>query len=246
MFKKVCILGNSISLLLCPPRKLVDDKTYHEHLEAMGYRVINASKQSVMLKDVYRYLEDEVIRYFPEYIIINMGIVEATFRTKSRWLHNYVSENAWNNNIINIGYCSKMGRGLRRIAKKLYRPLGNLLYFFHLKWRFMPPRQFQHALRDIVRKLIDRCPVKKVIILGMLPISKELERIVPGTRQSVAEYNLLMERTTKEFKNVVFVSMADLFVDKELPVATIDSIHYTAAGHEKVAKRLAAIIEGTK
>ena len=86
---------------MVPDRISENEKTYVEWLERYG-TVINASKQAVMLKDVYRYLEDEVIRHFPDYVIINMGIVEATYRARPRFLQNYLSENAWNNNIINV------------------------------------------------------------------------------------------------------------------------------------------------
>jgi len=244
--KKVCILGNSVPLLLIPSRRSADEKTYHEHLEDMGFCVINASKQAVMLADIYRYLEDEVIRHFPEYIVINMGIVEATFRTRGRWLHNFFSENAWNNDIIDISYCSVVGRGIRRTIKAVYRPFGRLLYFFGIKWRYMPPWKFRHSLKDIIRKLIAYCPVKKVIILGMLPIGDKLEKIVPGTKKSVDGYNSIMENVAKEFEKAVFVKMSDVFSDKDMLRASADSIHLTSYGHEKVSKYVALIINGAR
>lgn len=241
MSKKICIIGNSVSMIMTPDRTNANEKTYAEWLERLGV-VINASKQAVMLEDVYRYLEDEVVRYFPDYIIINMGIVEATYRARPRFLQNYFSENAWNNNIINIGYVSVFGRGIRRIAKFSYRYLEKLLYLFGAKWRWMGPRAFRHSLLDILRRLSKHTPVKKIFVFGMLPIKPGFEKIAPGTAKSVTQYNSIIREVVQQIDKANYVDMEQVFANK-IDMASTDSIHFTALGHEKIAEHIITAIQ---
>lgn len=242
--KKIGILGNSVSLLVLPHRKAIDDKTYAEHLEDQGYSIINASKQSVMLYDVYRYLEDELIRYFPDYIVINMGIVEATLRARPRFLQNFFSENAWRNNIINISFLTMLQRGFRRVSKVFYRFVERILYALHIKWRWMSPRKFKFAIYDVLKILSTYTPAKKIIVLGMLPVSSELDRVSPGTKDSVVQYNNFMREESSRFERAIFVGMDDIFSSDEIKNATEDSIHLSALGHKRVSEHISNMIEG--
>ena len=242
---KICVLGNSVAMLVVPDRKNTSEKTYFELLEENGYRTINASKQAVILSDVFKYLEDEVIRKFPDFVIINFGIVEATYRTKNRCLHNYFSGNAWNNNIINTGYCSFSARVFRKAIKILYKPFSRILFSLHIKWRFMSPSRYKHALTIILTKLLAYTPVKRIIILGMLPVNDKLEKVTSGTSKSVVEYNELMKDICDIHDKVSYLDMNKLFkTSDDIGLATMDSIHLTAYGHKKVFDKINQIIAG--
>lgn len=240
---KIAILGNSVSMLVIPQRVGAHEKTYIEHLGEAGFSVINASKQSVMLSDTYRYLEDEIIRHYPDYVVINMGIVEATYRARPRFLQNYFNENAWKNSIINIDYCSVTQRAARRVIKFIYRHLERAMYALHLKWRWMPPGKYRHALRDILIAILRDTGTKKVFILGMLPIAPSLERKIPGTNNSIIQYNKIMQDISGLFKTVSYVDLEAILYAKESFAVSNDSIHFNAQGHRMIAEKLAALIK---
>lgn len=245
--KKICILGNSVSLLVVPDRKNSIEKTYSELFEEVGYNVINSSKQATTLSDVFRYFDDEVIRLFPNIVIINYGIVEATYRTKPRWLNNYFSGNDWNNNIIDNSYCPFFSRFIRKGFKILYKPIGRIFFLLHLKWRFMTPKKFSKALFLLLLKLTAYTPVKQIIILGMLPIDGNLEKIAPGTKSSVLEYNMIMNKVCDSYEKAIFIDLSSIFTEKsELLQASIDSIHLTAYGHKMVFDKIYSLINGDK
>lgn len=239
--EKVCVFGNSIPLLLMPDRKDASERTYGEWLEAGGFRVVNASKQAVMLADVFRYLEDEVIRHFPDYIVVNFGIVEAACRTKPRRLTVFFSGNAWNNEIVDVPHCSYLARGVRRVLRLAYKPVDASLAALGVRWRYMSPSRFADALDVLLKKLRSQTPARAIFVLGMLPVGPELEKAAPGTARSVERYNEIMKKACAAVDRARWVDMRELFA-RDLESATIDSIHYTAYGHRKVHDALAALI----
>lgn len=246
MSVKIAILGNSVPLLVFPRRCSLNDKTYAELLEENGCKIINASKQAVTLADVYRYLEDEVIRYFPDYLIIHLGIVEATFRARPRFLQNYFNENAWKNNIINISYCSTYKRAIQRVIKSIYKLLEKILYSLRIKWRYLSPGKFSHALKDLLICLEAHTPVKKIIIVGMLPGNTILEKLAPGTGQSIEEFNAIMRNISFGFHNTHYLNVEEILSGHALQEISPDSIHFNALGHKLLAKHILSIITDQK
>lgn len=239
---KICVFGNSVPLLLIPGRKGPEEATYGELLERDGFAVVNASKQAVTVGDTCRYLENEVIRHFPDFIILNFGIVEAAYRTKPRWLQNFISGNAWNNDIVDIAHCGYESRGVRKVVRLACRPLSRAMFSVGLKWRYMSPGHFEDALGFVMNRLKAYTPVRSQVVLGMLPVNDGLERVAPGTRRSVEEFNAIMRRVAAAIGGSVFVDMNELF-SSTLSDATTDSIHYTAYGHRTVFEAVKRLIE---
>lgn len=243
----VCILGNSVPLLIQPFRRNENEKTYSEHLRDRGFLVLNSAKQSVILSDLYHYLEDECIRHFPDYVIIDFGIVECTYRARTRWIQNFFSMNAWNNSIIRKGYNGPLHRGVKFAAKKIYKTLiERPFYALGMKRRWLNPRHFRFILRDIVKRVFSDTPVRKVIIMGMLKPSDWVERHAPGTRKSVAEYNAIMKSLAHEYPNIVFIDVQALFPPEMTPLMTQDGIHYSAEGHRLVSEKLLTLLQGSR
>lgn len=244
----ICILGNSVSLLVQPFRKNADEKTYGEHLVDEGFTVMNSSKQAVVLPEVYRYLEDECIRYFPDYVIINFGIVEATRRARPRWLQHMFSMNAWNNSIINKGYNGPYLRGLKFVTKKLYRMcIERPLYACGLSWRWVSPSTFSFALIDIVKRIFSDTPVKKILILGMLPVADWVEQQAPGTRSSIKVFNQCMRDCASMYsRNIVYIDPQQLIPSGNLAEISADGIHFNAEGHRRLATLLQGLLNGER
>ncbi len=235
--KKVCIIGNSVPLLIQPFRTNHQDRTYGELLERSGCRVIHAEKQSAVITDVYQYLEDECIRHYPDYVIIHFGIVEATYRARPRWLQNIFSMNAWNNSIINRSYNGPIMRGILYVAKQSYKSLERILYASGLKWRWVSPRTFRFALHDIVKKIFADTPVQRIILVGITDIADWVEQRAPGTQVSINKYNLIMKKLADEYPAIHYFDTASQINNKTQTI-TPDGIHFTGIGHQLLFEAL--------
>lgn len=242
----VCLLGNSVPLLMQPFRTGPDEKTYTEHLRDQGFLMVNSAKQSAVVTDLYRFFEDECIRHFPDFVILHFGIVEATWRVRPRWLQNVFSMNAWNNSIINKGYNSPISRGIKFVSKKVYKQLVERACFaLGLKTRWVGPRHFQFVLRDVAKRIFSDTPTRKIILIGMTPVADWVERQTPGTNKSIEEYNQLMRDIAGEYSNITFLDTSQLFADTPVPFS-VDGIHLNAAGHRELATGLSRLLQGER
>jgi len=98
---KICVLGNSVGLRIRPPRSDRSEMTYAEALESKGYLVRNLSRAGVMLNEAFAFLEEELITFFPDAVILHFGVVEVCYRQTFRWPNNQAIENYYMNRIIN-------------------------------------------------------------------------------------------------------------------------------------------------
>lgn len=243
----VCILGNSVPMIVQPLRKDPSEKTYVEHLRENGFSIINGSKQSVILSDLYFYLEDECTRHYPEYVIFNFGIVECTYRARPRWLQNYFSMNAWNNSIINKGYNDGIKRGIKFVGKRLFRKfIERPLFAMGVKHRWLAPGDFRFILRDVAKRIFSDTPVKKIVLIGMPPVASWVERQAPGTQQSITEYNAVSESLQKEYENILYLDPSSLAPPENMKEFTEDGIHFTAQGHRLIAQALVPLLKGER
>lgn len=242
----VSILGNSVPLLIQPFRKSSEEKTYAEHLRDAGFSVLSGTKQSAILSDIYTYLEDECIRHFPDYVIMHFGIVECTYRARPRWLQNFFSMNAWNNFIINKGYNGPYTRGMKFVAKKVYKiVIERPAFRLGLKWRWMRQGDFRFILRDVSKRLFQDTSVKKIIFMKMLPVAPWVERQAPGTQKSIISYNAILESVSQEYRNILCYDPAVLAPDESQSIS-LDGIHFTAKGHERLAQELTQLLQGER
>jgi hypothetical protein len=245
---RVCILGNSVPLLIQPFRASSHEKTYGEHLAAKEFVVINSSKQSAMVSDLYYYLEDECIRQFPDYVIFHFGIVECTYRARPRWLQNFFSMNAWNNSVISKGYNGPLVRGGKFLVKKLYRKtLEKVLYALGIKRRWVGPEKFRFIITDVFKRIFSDTPVKRIIVVGMPPIADWMEKHIPGTQVSITEYNTILKDICTLYPNIVYVDTHHAFQQKgDYDKLTQDGIHFTAAGHAFFSDQLLPLLTGER
>jgi hypothetical protein len=243
----VSILGNSVPLLIQPFRQGAHDKTYIEHLRDDNFTILNASKQSVILSDYYYFLEDECIRYFPDYVIIHTGIVECTYRARPRWLQNVFSMNAWNNSVIGKKYNGPVKRGIKYIVKKIYRKsVERPLYMLGIKGRWLGPKDFRFIIKDISKRIFSDTPVKKIILIGMLPISSVIERQAPGTQKSIIEYNQILKSLSEEYPNIIYFDPQSVTSADSQSEVSSDGIHLTSLGHKLLAEKLKELLHGER
>jgi len=239
----VCIVGNSVSILIHPPRVAPHEKTYCEILRDRGFTVIHAGKQAVVAADLYRYLEDEVVRHFPDHVILHFGIVECTCRARPRWLQNFFSLNDWTNSIVGGALNSERTRFAKIVLRKIYRRLiERPLYAAGVSWRWLSPDDFRRVYLDVIQRLFRETAVKKIQLVGITPVTDELERRVPGTRASTKMYNAVMVEISRTVPDVLYVDVDT----PEFAPLSMDGIHLTAEGHELLARRIEANLTGER
>ena len=242
MGKTICILGNSVSLLVWPKRNTPNDRTYGEHLRAMGWHVKSASRQGVMISDTCLYLEDDVLNNAPDYLILQFGVVESTYRARPRFLHKQFSNNNWRNNIVRIPYRGPSKRAFVSLLNKAYQQIEKALFASGIRWRYLSPRHFRDALEQTVAACKKNSGVKGYILVGISPINERLEQIAPGTRQSTAEYDEIMRAYAESTPHVSFISLFEVFQNESLKEVVPDGIHLSALGHKLLAKELNSIL----
>jgi len=244
MHKTVCIVGNSVSLLVWPRRDNGSDLTYAEHLEVMGWVVKSTSRQGVMISDTCLFLEDDVLNIRPDHLILQFGIVEATYRARPRFFHKWFSNNNWRNSVVQIRYRSPFKRSLVSILNKLYQQTEKVQFALGLKWRYLSPKLYRDSLEQTVATCKRYSGIKSYILIGVSPINERLEGLAPGTQQSVGEYNEIMREFAEETSQVEFVDPSEIFQDEKYADLVPDGIHLSAAGHALLASKLNAILVG--
>lgn len=243
----VSILGNSVPLLIQPWRTRPTERAYPEHLRDRGFDVLNGTKQSAIISDLYLYLEDECIRQAPDFVVMHFGIVECTYRTRPRWLQNVWSMNAWNNSIIRRGYNGPLTRGLKYLTKKIAtRTIERWLFALGIKWRWLGPKDFRFILRDVTKRIFQDTPAKKIVLIGMLPVADWIEQKAPGTQASITQYNAIMADLAEECPDVRFLQPAEATGGRPLTDLSSDGIHFTAEGHRRLAETIIGQLNGER
>lgn len=234
---RICILGNSVPLLVSPYRQNEEEMTYGEILRNNLFEVKNCGRQSTMISDLYKTLEEDCLSFFPDIVVLNYGIVECTYRTRTRWLQSRFSINAWKNTIISTPLMVRWKRIRNYVIKKLLRPFDRFFHCIGLHYRWMPPSKFGFCLMDISRAILKETGVNEIIVLGMLEARTWLEREAPKTSKSIIRYNEIMKSLCSSTQGLVFIDTARL-LGNDLAYSD-DGIHFTATGHELIAKAIA-------
>jgi len=231
----IAIVGNSVPLLVIPNRSSEQDKTYAEILRQSGFNMVLSAKQGVIISDLYKYLEDEVICTLPDYIIFNFGVVESMRRARPRWLELFLLDNVWNNSIIDMGYNSELKRAIKFIFRKLYLYLIEYpLFKLGISWRWLSPSDFEFIYKDIINLCFQMTSVKKIILLSINSISVELEKRLPGSQASVIEYNKIQQKIAESHPDIIFIDTNNM----DFSINSADGIHFSSKAHALIADQI--------
>ena len=229
----ICILGNSVSLVMRPPRQTAAEQTYAEILRAeLACEVINWSQRAAMISDGVRAVEDVVITRYPQAVVIQYGIVECTLRDMPRWLYQFVKlrlqgdENRWQRLPV-------------QLAARTLMPLSRRWAALRGRWRWMEPQPFAHDVRKLVQ-LIRKETSALPIVINIPTPSERVERLAPGTSASAAEYNRLLALLAAELQVPLLDAAALIAPDPDALLP--DGIHFSASGHRLVADQIKALI----
>lgn len=237
---KISILGNSASLIMRPPRQKNDEKTYVEILEKeMKYNVCHAGKRGAIISDAYNYLEDEVIRFYPDVVIIHFGIVEAVPRLRNRFIYMHSNRNEYKNSIflskykLNI-YEQFFDYGLVAVSKvfeAIRKIIGKYIYW-------LSPEDYSYVLEEYILEIKKELGAK-IILIGLGKAGEVIEKKCPGTDANILKYNEVMKKQSKKFPNVYFL---DLYNDDKFIGCIPDGSHFNNKGHRMIANKIKLLL----
>lgn len=217
--KTLTVLGNSVSIRLRP--KDEEGKIYSDILNLQpDLSVTNLGKGASMIVD------QDFSGIQSDLALLNYGIVEASTRPISRKLYKtlYLSEETpfW---FKPISFC------LKYLESKFRSQLVNLRG--NKSW--LSPEEFKLQLENALH-VLKRNKVR-VILIGINKPSNRIEKQLPQTIDNVLIYNSILEQVATDFK-VDFVKTFEEYTPDLMP----DGIHFSTAGHQKLAKELLDLI----
>ena len=237
---KIGILGNSVSMIMRPPRENKSDKTYAEIMEGeYHHQIIHAGKRGVMINDAYSYLEDEIIRHSPDLIVIHFGIVEAATRIRDRYIYKHSEREDYKNSI----FLSKYPRnfidkmidwGLISVGKCL--EIMRRIFNKRISW--LSEQHFEYVLDAYISQIKKElcCPI---IILGVANPGELMEKKCPGTMERVRNINAIFEKRADPENGIYYI---DVYSCEEMAGNVPDGSHFSAAGHKIIANEILSVI----
>lgn len=237
---RICILGNSVPLVVAPARSSREEGTYAEILLTQGHEVHNAARQSMLITDLYRCLEEDCISRAPQIVVLNFGIVEATMRVRSRRLQNGLTANAWKNVISGTPCMGPYHRAFAHAVRRVVRLVERPAFALHLAHPWVRPGLFEFALKDIAKSVFKDTPTEQVILIGMPRSPSWLEREAPGTSRMVDALNAIMIRVAGSCADTQYIDPNGIPGPQG---AYSDGIHFTASGHRWIAEQLMAMMD---
>lgn len=226
---KIVILGDSVALRIRPPRKDKADLTYTEHLRAIFPNYI-IENRAIGALPLYKQIKnrDYIIRELPDIFILNFGIVDCSNRPIPYWLFHFI-----NNYDESEGKAHQLIRKLLSYIEKKYR--SRLVRIRKYK-PWTSPQKFKLLYRGLIQQLQKETSAR-IICIGINKTNERVTSQLHRTNERIEEYNHII-RVSCEKLDCLFIDPKNHIDITDTP----DGIHYDAAGHLKIAKTLAQII----
>lgn len=245
---KVCVLGNSVAFRIRPPRdpSRPDERTYAEWLEQYGHRVRVVATAGVLFSEAFATLDDRVVTWFPDAVVLNFGVVELALRRTPRWLNNRTIVNYYLSDVFSQSYTFEtiparlrmtVWRLLNGVVRRVNERLG-------VAWQWLPRDRFLEVLDRTVQVVLKETGAR-VILLGIAPCSDRVERILGGSVDAFREANGAMSAlATRYGERVTFLSPEQYLGGGDPDELVPDGVHLSAAGHRAVAHALRRVLSG--
>jgi len=228
----ITIVGNSVALRVRPTKDYPNNLNYSQllpkHIEAKLFDTIvcvnNLSKGASTIYDFY-VNTDELIRTFPDFYIINLGVVDASTREIPLWINRIA--NSKRKNLLTFIFAM-----YRNFIIK-HRP-----FFVNLRFKrsWISKSMYKKYFDSLIHTLVKETN-SQIIILPINIGNKRIESELPGSQKNHIAYNKLMKEIAQKY-NQIFLDLSDLQSEKHYP----DGVHYSTEGHKIVADRIANII----
>jgi hypothetical protein len=244
---RICIAGNSVALKIRPPRQAAGDKTYTEILQAAGFVVQNVSRAGVTIDEAFATFDDDVLRFFPDLVVFNFGVIEACRRRTSRWLWlNTAASDVYLNHLCGRPFPlnARMHR-LRYLALRAITKLGEAACrVAGISWHWVSPSKFLEVLTSMIDLVLKETNAG-VLVIGVNPCAGRVEQAMPGSEQAARELNARMKLLCSRKPRVTFLDPFDLFAPQDLGRHVPDGVHLSVQGHRTIAAHvLSALTAG--
>jgi len=230
---KVTIIGNSVALRNRPPEKYPANKNYCQYLEEYLYTelnntIVHVNNKALGANTVYNVITkiDDYIQTFPNFYILNLGVVDASTREIPLWFYRMAS--------------SKKDRFIYKLAEFMYRniiiKLRPVLVGLRFKKSWISARKFKKYFETLVNTFLKETNAR-IIVLPINIANKRVEKALPGTTKKHEQYNQLMKDIVEKYSQE-FVDLSSLTSETHYP----DGVHYSSVGHKTVATKIGKII----
>ena len=242
---RVAILGNSVPLLVIPPRQRRSEGSYPEVLEerlrdaGFDATVTNRSRLFDLIHEGSRRYGAEIAPLHPDVVIFNYGVLELQPNVLPTALNRHLSKEI------------PGGRGLRRLwyhaaVPRLWPLARGWQRWASAKvglrsWR-LPPARFVAELDNLVR--IARSTRALVLVVDVHEPGPRLDHFMPGITARWRRFEEELERFVASYQDpdVRLVRVSDI-VDSLPGEGTADGLHLTVTAHARLGERLAAEVE---
>lgn len=235
--KRITIIGCSVALRVRPPHEDSSKNSNYATLIEEGlnkkddnlYIVNNQAFSRAIIKELLRVnSKDKIVASSPDYIIVNLGAVDAPSREIPLWFANILFQRShlYLYPLVHFIYNYLIKNFLRRP-----------LVFLRFKRSWTSKSRFNRDLETLY-SFFKKDTQAKVIVLGINKGSPRIERQLPGTLRKYHTYNEILKKCTKQY-GIDFVDVSDLNSEDHFP----DGVHYNVNGHEIIAERIKTIIE---
>ena len=230
----IAVVGNSVAMRVRPPEEIPANRNYTMRLRegsaedvgsAASFHVVNWSTGGATVREVHKNLND-IIRLYPDYYILNLGVVDASTRDIPRWFFQII--NSTNN--------SGFHRLMRYFHGGVIRPLRRPLVFIRGKRSWVSARTFQRLYDLLIEKLL-RETNAKIIGLSINLANERVEKALPGSRRNHERFNRIIRKSLEQSR-CIFLDLTDLDPEPHYP----DGVHFSAEGHRLVAERINKLI----
>lgn len=230
---KIVIIGNSVALRVRPPLEAPHNKNYGSVLQDLlsseypeqTFLVNNKGLSRLLISEVFERF-DEYVQEFPDYYIINLGVVDASTREIPLWYANMMR--------------SEKNSLLHQLINGIHYHLIKRHHAFFVKLRgkktWISERKFEHYYRRLLGELKKETNAR-FITLSVNAGNDRIETKIPGSLKNYVKYNELIQKVSAEF-GAKYIDTLEIMVSEEVP----DGIHFSAEGHQKLAEKIKNVI----
>ncbi|MBU8893920.1 MAG: hypothetical protein KOO66_14155 [Bacteroidales bacterium] len=230
---KITIIGNSVALRTRPPEKNPENKNYGKLLEEdlclkipdKNFVVTNKASGAYTVYNILTKIDD-FVNTFPDFFIINLGVVDASTREVPLWFYRLASSKK-------TGFIFRLASLIYRVIIIKARPV---LVKLRGKRSWISSKKYIKYFSLLIKTLLKETNAK-IIILPINPANERIEKELPGSLKKHLIYNKIMKDASDEF-SLYFVDLEFLYSEKHYP----DGVHYSLSGHTNVEQELSEII----
>ena len=239
MTQRVAVLGNSVPILIVPPRPSREEGTFPERLQrllderGLDVEVRNESRLFDLLPNGWRRFQQQLIPWSPDVVVVNYGVIEMQPNVVPTWLNRHLTTET-------VGGKGPVAVYKRRVVPKVWPPVRELQRWSSGKvgtrtWR-LPPQRLGAELRRIVD--VARKDLMLVLVNDVHAPGDRLRHFFPGIERRHAIVQEVLADTVDSFRDpdVRLVPVSQVSAKLGEVEGLPDGLHLTSAGHLGVAE----------